>query len=166
MTGSPAFESNTPDVVFEAYPDETVLIHFPTGHYYSLDSVGQQLWEALCTGVAVDDVVLWAQSYYSGDPETIGAVVVGFAQALAKEKLLRRLDAPIAAENASLPELATEGERPRFVSPNLSRFGDMQQMLLFDPVHEVTEAGWPQVRAPRLQPDELGEWPRPDDDDG
>jgi hypothetical protein len=159
-----AYESNAPDVVFEAYPEETVLIYFPTGCYYSLDVVGQQLWEALSQGVAVDDVVQWARDYYSCEAETIGEVVVGFAHALAEEKLLRPLEAPLApAGGSSLPAVAAE-ERPVFVPPVLSRFRDMQEMLLFDPVHEVTEAGWPRVEAPQLEPDEFGEWPRPEED--
>jgi hypothetical protein len=165
MAHPTAYESNAPDVVFEAYPDETVLIHFPTGCYYSLDVVGQQLWEALSQGVAVGDVVEWARSYYAGDSEKIGEVVVGFANALAEEKLLRPVEAPLPPEGGSLlPAVAAKGERPLFVPPLLSRFRDMQEMLLFDPVHEVTEAGWPRVEAPQLQPDEFGRWPRPDDD--
>ena len=163
MARPPAFESNAPDVAFETYPDETVLIHFPSGHYYSLDALGQQLWEPLSRGVAVDDVVEWARRYYEGDPEAIANVVVGFAHALADEMLLRPLASPTEA-GAPLPLTAANGDRPRFLPPNLSRFNDMQEMLLFDPVHEVTEAGWPQVQAPELRPDEFGEWPRPDED--
>jgi hypothetical protein len=31
----------------------------------------------------------------------------------------------------------------RFVEPALNKYTDMQELLLLDPVHEVSEAGWP-----------------------
>ena len=35
------------------------------------------------------------------------------------------------------------GTAPAFVTPELHKFTDMQELLLVDPIHEVTEEGWP-----------------------
>jgi len=39
----------------------------------------------------------------------------------------------------------TSAERPPFTKPELHKFTDMQDLLLFDPIHEVDESGWPNV---------------------
>jgi hypothetical protein len=60
-----------------------------------------------------------------------------FMDRLVQENLVMRVSgAP--ASSAALPK----GEI-RFELPAMEKYGDMQDLLLSDPIHEVDEAGWP-----------------------
>ena len=41
--------------------------------------------------------------------------------------------------------------RPAFVAPALTRYTDVKDLLVLDPVHDVDEMGWP---TPKLTEDE------------
>ena len=44
------------------------------------------------------------------------------------------------------PVPMASGGLPPFEPPTLSKYKDMQDMLLLDPVHDVEEAGWPEPK--------------------
>jgi hypothetical protein len=39
--------------------------------------------------------------------------------------------------------LLKEGQGESYLQPSFEKYSDMQEMLLLDPIHEVSEAGWP-----------------------
>ena len=45
------------------------------------------------------------------------------------------------------PPAVTPTDEP-YQAPVLQAFDDMQDLLLFDPIHEVEPTGWPQVSPP------------------
>jgi hypothetical protein len=51
-------------------------------------------------------------------------------------------EAPAAGRNGA--EVPSPASRRPFDEPLVERFTDMQNLLLLDPIHEVTEEGWPQ----------------------
>jgi hypothetical protein len=137
-------------VVDEVFDDEVVIIHFDTGNYYSLDSVGTEIWGLIESGRSVAEIVeALALRYEDSDGEMEGAVT-RFVVELREEDLV----APSMAGNLSSlrqPEEQVEsggkGGRPHFRAPSMSRYTDMQDLLLLDPIHEVDEDGWPSVRS-------------------
>ena len=42
-------------------------------------------------------------------------------------------------------------ERVPYVPPVLEKFTDMQDLILLDPVHEVSERGWPHAAIPSAE---------------
>ena len=44
-------------------------------------------------------------------------------------------------------QTTASGETSPFVTPTLSRYTEMQDLLLLDPIHDVDDSGWPR-RAP------------------
>jgi hypothetical protein len=143
------FRINRPIVVDEVFDDEVVIIHFDTGNYYSLDSVGTEIWGLIESGRSVAEIVeSLALRYEDSDGEMEGAVT-GFVVELQAEDLV----APgMAGDLATLkqPEKRVESERAGrgrpFRAPSMSRYTDMQDLLLLDPIHEVDEDGWPSVK--------------------
>jgi len=53
-------------------------------------------------------------------------------------------------DSSSLPRIErgaeASGEKRPFRVPSFQRFEDMQAFLLVDPIHEVDETGWPQIK--------------------
>ena len=40
-------------------------------------------------------------------------------------------------------ERPAPSKKKAFAKPKLSKFGDMQDLLLLDPIHDVDQQGWP-----------------------
>ncbi|MGB3071758.1 MAG: hypothetical protein WBC18_24645 [Ottowia sp.] len=132
------------DIVFENYEDEMVLLNLPEGIYFTLDRVNA-------------DGLLWLLSAPSGEAalEAVRARHAGEAGEI--ETGLTQLMELLTSAGLALPR--AEGEpgltldigpaQPgsRYAPPRLERYDDIEDILKFDPVHEVTEAGWPTVRA-------------------
>jgi hypothetical protein len=134
------FRVNVPDVVFEAFDEEIVLVNLDTGNYYSVRDTGPEIWLALAKGEGLEQVTRMLQASYAGDPDAIHASVSSFADGLLEAKLL-----VADGESRDAPALApvAEGDRPPFVAPTLEAYSDMQDLLLLDPIHDVDQAGWP-----------------------
>jgi hypothetical protein len=141
---------NKADVVGESIDGETILIHLGTGTYYSLDATGGAMWAFLERDGTPEELVVRTAKSYDGDRAVIDAAVRAFLATLVAEDLLReaqddsQLGAPDGVE-ASPEPLASGGV---FTPPTLTKYTDLQDFLLADPLHDVDEqAGWPHARA-------------------
>ncbi len=163
------FECNAPSVIFERFADETILINLDAGHYYSMDPVGAVIWELVNRALPIDRVVEIVTSRYTVNGDDVGELVHAYVARMRDEGLLRpRREAPPAVVDAGEVSVA---HGTVFTPPVLAKYVDMEEMLLLDPVHDVTEAGWP---APAPQPAENGtaqieddyvsSWPSLDDE--
>lgn len=164
------FECNTPSVIFERFADETILINLDAGHYYSMDPIGAVIWELLNRGLSVDRIVDLVLAKYTAGTEDVGAGVRDYVGRMREEKLIRpRRDA-----SATVP---ADGDiqvpaGAAFSRPVLAKYDDMEEMLLLDPVHDVTEAGWPEsaptatngAAAAQIEDDDVSAWPSLDDE--
>jgi hypothetical protein len=159
---------NAPHVVHETIDGETILIHLGTGAYYSLEGVGAHVWGL---AVAVGDereIVADVQSRYDADPQLVAGGVESLLRRLLEEELLAAAETTSDGRAGGAPaggeaDDAAAGEEPprpadsassasslptEFVAPVLSKYTDMQEFMLIDPIHDVEEeAGWPHVKA-------------------
>ena len=138
MALSTCYRINSPSVINDTIGNESVIINLTDGYYYSLDDVGSVIWEAVSLGYSVDDIVLYIKNQYHGDAAEIETSVHELITELEKEQL-------IVPENHDNDHAVLEsGQESRtFTRPVLNKFGDMQDLLLLDPIHEVDEKGWP-----------------------
>jgi hypothetical protein len=76
------------------------------------------------------------------------AALIRLLQDLAQEDIIT-LDAASVAESGSFSNLdsnPSNGGRVPFPAPVLNKFTDMQMLLLIDPIHDVSQKGWPQLK--------------------
>jgi hypothetical protein len=143
------FRINRPIVVDEVFDDEVVIIHFDTGNYYSLDSVGTEIWGLIESGASVGEIVASLANRYDGSEEVIEEATAQFVAELQEEDLLAP-GKPMDLATVGEPEEGLEAKRAAtgrsFRAPIVSRYTDMQDLLLLDPIHEVDEEGWPSVK--------------------
>lgn len=129
-------------VVHETIEGEAILIHLDNGYYYSLDGAGAEIWGLLAESRSVDETSEALARVYESDG--LDAEVRRIADELVAENLLEPTDvAPAAAPNGDTPT-----ERRAFTAPVLKKYEDMQDFLLVDPIHETSEAGWPDTKPP------------------
>jgi hypothetical protein len=115
-------------VIFKDFGEETVVANLDTGIFYSLGGSAPALWEMLVAGHTVQRI---AVAFGNIDVAPIDE----FVASLTTERLLAS-----ATGAPSQGELTAQGP---FVTPSIERFDDLQGLLLIDPIHDVSEAGWP-----------------------
>jgi hypothetical protein len=143
------YRINAPKVIHETIDGETVLVNLDSGNYYSLDGAGADVWGLLERGAPVEGIIGWVAGRYTGDRANIEKAVCQLIEALQREELILpdTTRGPENSADCSGLDKASPGEQLRsFVPPALHKYSDMQDLLLLDPIHEVDEAGWPNVK--------------------
>ena len=152
MTSLARYRVNRPRVIAQEIDGEVVAIHLETGNYYSLLESGATVWAILEASATPDEIVEDLGARYEGSEEEMRETVAAFLSQLVAEGLVVADDgngapAPAVGDPESAPValgVPTDGARTAFKAPLLEKFDDMQDLILLDPVHEVTEEqGWP-----------------------
>ncbi|HUF10498.1 MAG TPA: PqqD family protein [Rhodothermales bacterium] len=139
------YQVRTPAVVHEVFEDEVVIVNLDSGDYYSLSDAGVAFWNCLLAGCSIVETLDVLMSSYAGEEGAIESAVGALIAELVRADLI----VPGSSGQTSSPPAGkpTEaGDRPPFVAPILSRYSDMRDLLLIDPIHEVDETGWPRVK--------------------
>ncbi len=120
-------------VAHEEVDGEVIAIDFATGAYFSMNGSAAQIWRHLVAGGGEAEVSD-AAAAAADDPAAARAATVAFVDALIDASLLRRSHAPTEPLRISFAA---------FQPPVLEKFEDMADLIALDPIHEVSEAGWP-----------------------
>ena len=142
------YRANTPRFVDETIEGEALVMDMVKGSYYSCVGSSAYAWNALATGVSPDDVAALLAARYGLAPADAQRDVDRFLAALlAEEMIVETTESPPApsspeALDAMVPQL-------EYAALTLERFNDLADLILLDPVHDVTEAGWPRNAAER-----------------
>jgi hypothetical protein len=140
---STSFAIASPNIVHETFDDEVVIVSLDSGSYYSMAEVGMACWQQILAGCSVEKIVESLSSAYEADAHSVRDSVIPLLNEMEAEQLIVRLDRP--AENEA-PVSARPSEKKAFQPPVLYRYEDMKQLLVIDPVHMVSDDGWPQIR--------------------
>ena len=146
MTANRSFRVREPDVIFEVFDNEVVLINLANGNYYSLQGPAAEIWGLLKAGVSQKGIVNQVMNRYQGVQKEVDRAIDAFLDELSEDGLVEpfqpeervgKNDGEEAAPSAGAPD------RPAFVVPVLNRYTDMQNLLLLDPIHDIGDEGWP-----------------------
>lgn len=126
-------------VAHEIIDGEAIVIHFDTGNYYSLGGISSQLWQWFAAGATRSQILDAFQELQGDQIERLDA----FIDSLVKEEILEKN----VAEAGRQPAAAIPTHALVFEAPKFSKYNDMQNLLLSDPIHDVDETGWPNMEA-------------------
>lgn len=132
------YKIHSPRIAHETIDDETVLIDFDNGVYFSTTGTGAAILDWLAVGLTRDEVMEAMSRHFSGDPSVMGIALDDFIRQLEAEALILPTDAAPPSQLSASPEAPSP-----FSPPVLEKYTDMQELLLLDPIHEVNEQGWP-----------------------
>ena len=141
MYSDERFALNAPKVIQEAIDGEAIIADLGRGFYYSLDPIGSKVWEALVNGCSPDEITTALAAQFPSERESIEQGIADLLDRLLREELLVQRENAAAVYRAG--ELLAGISTTAFVAPVLSKYTDMEQLLLLDPIHEVDETGWP-----------------------
>jgi hypothetical protein len=131
-----------PEVTFEDFHNEVLIIDLKTGHYHSLCGSAASIWRLLSTGHSLEGCVAWMKDFYPAAPPTLESDTTRFVTELETAGLIARVSEPGPGSEIAFEDLSTE-----YHEPTINSYGDLQDLLLLDPIHEIApEAGWPQRR--------------------
>ncbi len=133
----PYYSTSVPDTASEVFDGEVVIAHYGSGLYFSISEGGTPIWLGLRAQLSVAEVVDWLVERYAAAADAIPTQVAAFVAQLCEAGLLIETAAP--EQPGAVPAVTLDAWR----EPGLDRFDDLQELLLLDPVHDVTEAGWP-----------------------
>jgi hypothetical protein len=114
---------NSQRAISETLEGETIIINLENGSYYSVNNAGTAIWNAIKQNSSINR-------------EDKG--VSDFLDFLQNEGLI---------ELTTGSTTALTIDQKDFKGPKIEKYVDMQEMLLADPVHDVSEAGWPKLKA-------------------
>lgn len=136
------YRVNSPRIIHETIDDETIVIDFDSGTYYSARGIANRVWQWIVSGADLPCLIDGIAAECNATPDLIRAGVVDFVNELVTRELVAEMSATSLSPVTVPPTQATLAYSP----PLLEVYTDMQELLLLDPIHEVGEQGWPQPR--------------------
>ena len=125
------------NVAHEIIDGEAIVIHFDTGNYFSLNGISSQLWQWFVKGANRREVL---EALPPLEPDQVRSFDE-FVDSLVAEKILEKE----VVEADGRPAAALPKYEAPFETPKFSKYNDMQNLLLSDPIHDVDETGWPNL---------------------
>jgi hypothetical protein len=133
------YRSNGPRFVDESVDGEALIMDMVTGTYYTCLGPATIAWDALKRGVEPGEVAAMIATLYGVDVTSVTGDLDAFvAELVADEILVRREDTPASGPIAPPAPPAGPYEPMR-----IERYTDLADLILLDPVQDVSGAGWP-----------------------
>jgi hypothetical protein len=130
-----------PHVVAEVLDGELTLINLDTGQYFAAGGPAVDVWEIVSAGATAPDVDKIVGSRYPAPIPTVTAEVTRLMQIYHDLGLITE-----AQKRATLEHTSAKREAKTWESGWIEVYGDMKELLLLDPIHDVEDAGWPPVK--------------------
>ncbi len=132
-------------VIHEVIDGETMLVRLDTGNYYNMNATGGQIWSLIEKGVSDNQIISGLASLYGLDSTGKEQVGTFIKQLVAEELIYPNGHSPevkAAFKVEGLQRLAN-----LFEPPLINKYSDMQELLILDPIHDVSDAGWPNPKS-------------------
>lgn len=149
MIGHTRFRINSPNIIHETIDLETVIVNINTGNYYSLDKIGMEIWALIEKHIPLHEIIEDISRRYKGKRTLIEQAVIRLVNELNQEDLIIKNNSETSETNSGFDYSEISGAETKkmaFEAPILHKYNDMQELLLLDPIHEVEETGWPNVK--------------------
>lgn len=124
------------NITSDIIDDEVVIVNLERGFYYSLTGVGTDLWRCLRDRMSIAQTLETLATRYGSSVEEISLGIHALLDELEKESLVfEEAPTPQSIESVSaLPDFVPA--KLAFTIPTLSKYTDMQDLLLLDPIRE------------------------------
>ena len=138
------YAANVPEVISEPMDGELVAINLASGCYYSLNNTAALLWKELEEGFSVQQAARSAARQCGREEARVLEDFLLCVERFVDEGLMLAIEREPRDDRE-----AEDGTGPAYRKPDFEKFSDMRDMLLLDPIHEVSDAGWPNKKNTR-----------------
>lgn len=140
MSGLKAYKPAGAHIVYQTIDSEVILINLRDGFYFSITNAGTVMWELLIAGLSGNEVIKQVSLRHNADTAEVEKDFLQFIEKLQSEGLIV---VNAASEHSALAPPAANSAPPPYKAPVLEKFTDMEDILALDPIHDVSESGWP-----------------------
>jgi hypothetical protein len=127
----------------EVLDGEAVIVDFTTGRYHAAAGVAATVWEAMKQGQEINEIMIEVRSSYTDVPDDAESSVLAFIDSVVDAGLAKQANTDVAPTSSS-EQRASTVPTP-WIVPLLESHNDLADLMLIDPVHDVTARGWPNV---------------------
>jgi hypothetical protein len=138
---------NSQDIVHECLDGEVVIVNLKNGRYYNLVDTATTVWLEIDAGRSSQQIENHLRSQFRDEQGQIPDTLAHFLRLLATEGLVNLSPDDSTHSTAVEPVHEPDANAAHYVAPTLSTHVDMEGLLLLDPVHDVSEQGWPEKKA-------------------
>ena len=134
---SKPYEICSPEVVAEDFDGEVVILNLNDGHYFSLNTSGREIWQAILAGTTLQTII---DTLRTAAP-SLEVPACEFIKRLEELNLIREAQTNTASRDEPSDLQGWGEEEP----PQIDVFDDLADLILADPIHDVdAETGkWP-----------------------
>jgi Coenzyme PQQ synthesis protein D (PqqD) len=144
MAGMQRHQANRPRVVDETVDGEALVMDMVTGSYYGCEGASALAWLLLSEGASIDELAATLVARFSIAPAAAASDGEAFLAELLRHELL--VPRPASRLPADDPAAGYDGAFESYATLQVEAFTDLADLILLDPVHDVSEAGWPHKR--------------------
>ena len=132
-------------VMSELLDGEAVIIDLASGTYHAATGVAATVWSGIVVGHSLERIMDDVRRAHTDVPTD--------AELHVKEFIVRVVDSGLAVPSTEILSTADarspiQGEPTPWSLPVLESHDDLADLLLLDPVHDVTDSGWPNAVPP------------------
>lgn len=127
-------------VISETLDGEAVIVHLASGSYHAAAGVAATVWDGMRLGHSLGRILDDIHRLYSAIPDDAESSVQAFIDGVVGAGLAEPRQAAGYAAGDHAP--VTGGRVPWSV-PVLESHADLADLMLIDPVHDVSAMGWP-----------------------
>ena len=123
-------QANTDIAAWRIVDGEAVIVHAVSSAYYGLNSTATFIWESIVREpMASHDIIDRVTARFGDTSDTVRDEVEAFLRSLEAEGLACAASGAPSAATADAPAAESDVGGP-FVPPRLSRFGELEQLVL------------------------------------
>jgi hypothetical protein len=138
------YKINELRVISETIEGETIIIDLDTGNYYSVNKSAAIIWNQIEMNNSTNNILQSILNFYDTDEDTAEKSVGEISKFLLTNNLISEVDLVV---SLSKIEKINNNKKELFIIPKIEKYDDMKEMLLADPVHDVSENdGWPNLK--------------------
>lgn len=138
------YKINESRVISETLDRETIIINLDNGNYYSANITATVIWNQIQSNNSISNILQYFISHYDEKRDLIEKSVTEIIDLLLKDNLILESESDV-SEDAI--EKTDNILKEPFITPKVEKYEDMKEMLLADPVHDVSEKdGWPNLK--------------------
>ena len=133
------------DIVSEEINNEIVVINLETGFYYSLNKIASVIWNLISKRIPHKQILEYIILNNAVKEEIAQKDLDELLSKLIKERLIFHNNSTIEEKDIKDFEINNEiiQKKIKYQQPYIRKHLDMQELLKMDPIHEVTDLGWP-----------------------
>lgn len=131
------YKLNEQEIFYDVAEGQAIIINLLNGCYYSLNMLSSKVFEDIIAGYSAADIENALKEISERDFN-----ISAFVEKLVSENIILESDEENSGELKYNKEIFADG-----YNLELTKFDDMQDLLLSDPVHDADpNVGWPKIK--------------------